>query len=45
MDLSHIGSLEEVGLGDRSAMKSDRTQQLQIDSRKMEQEQVLPILR
>ena len=35
MDLSHIDSLEEVGPGDRSAMKSDRTQQMQIDSRKM----------
>ena len=44
MDLSHIDSLEEVGPEDRSAMKSDRTLQLQIDSRKME-EQVLPILR
>ena len=44
MDLSRIGSLEEVGLEDRSAMKSDRKQQLQVDSRKME-EQVLPILR
>ena len=40
MDLSRIGSLEEVGLGDRSVMKSDRTQQ-QIDSHKMVV-QVLP---